>query len=219
MYRIFLSIQKRSSNSTSAARAGRWLARAVLLMVLVTGTLQGADLPGGREKLWLDVSSSNLRSGPDTEYATVTVVNGGQELELLDTKDDWIRVRTSSGKEGWLRRKAVTSTPPTPVVVKVLEKKLASIQTENEGLTKEIQRLADARQDMELESSKLKAQVLVLQTQTEELQSLRTYGWAALGILILLLGWAMGYVAGVLRRQADDRRYDALKREAASRKG
>lgn len=170
------------------------------------------------ERAWVDVARSNLRGGPGTEHESVIIVSAGQEVELVEVTDDWVKVRTSSGKEGWLTRRAITTTPPTPVVVKSLERKLSVVQAENEELSREMKRLADTRQDLELQTSQLKGEVAVLQAQNEELKSWRMWMWAALGILVLLIGWALGFVTGMLRRQADDRRYDALMKDAANRK-
>lgn len=196
-----------------------WLALSLLLSM--APTLQAEDEKPDQkagERAWVDVARSNLRSGPGTEYESVIIVSAGQEVELVEVTDDWVKVRTSSGKEGWLTRRAITTTPPTPVVVKTLERKLSLVQAENEELSREMKRLADTRQDLELQTSQLKGEAAVLQAQNEELKSWRMWMWAALGILVLLIGWALGFVTGMLRRQADDRRYDALMKDAANRK-
>lgn len=170
------------------------------------------------EKVWLDVARSHLRAEPGTDSDSVVIVSAGQELEVVATQDDWMKVATSTGKVGWLSRRAVTATPPTPVVVKSLEKKLAGLQSENEQLTTEMRRLADSRQELELQTSKLRTEVAVFQAQTEELKSWRIWMWALIGLVVLLVGWVLGFITGTLRRQADDRRYDALKKDAAARK-
>lgn len=170
------------------------------------------------DRVWIDVPRSHLRSGPGTEFESVTIVSAGQELEVVQIQDDWLKVRASNGKEGWLSRRAVTTTPPTPVVVKSLERKMAALQGENDELTRELRRLADGRQDLELESSKLKGEVIVLQAQNEELKSWRVWVWGLLGLLVMLTGWGLGFVTGTLRRQADDKRYEALMRDAGNRK-
>lgn len=196
-----------------------WLGLSLLLSM--APTLQAEDEKPDQkagERAWVDVARSNLRSGPGTEYESVIIVSAGQEVELVEVTDDWVKVRTSSGKEGWLTRRAITTTPPTPVVVKTLERKLSLVQAENEELSREMKRLADTRQDLELQTSQLKGEAAVLQAQNEELKSWRMWMWAALGILVLLIGWALGFVTGMLRRQADDRRYDALMKDAANRK-
>ncbi len=43
----------------------------------------------------------NVRSGPGTGYSVVFGVKGGDKLQVLESSDKWIRVRTQDGKEGW----------------------------------------------------------------------------------------------------------------------
>jgi len=43
----------------------------------------------------------NVRSGPGTNYSVVFGVKGGDRLQVLETSDKWIRIRTQDGKEGW----------------------------------------------------------------------------------------------------------------------
>lgn len=44
----------------------------------------------------------NLRSGPGSGYAVVTILKKGESVTVLDKSDAyWIKVRTSSGKEGY----------------------------------------------------------------------------------------------------------------------
>lgn len=170
------------------------------------------------EKVWVDVARSHLRSGPGTDSESVIIVSAGQELEVVAVQDDWFKVSTSSGKVGWLSRRAVTTTAPTPVVVKSLEKKLAAVQSENEQISQEMRRLADARQELELQTSKLRTEAAIVQAQNEELKSWRIWMWGLLGLVVLLVGWVLGFITGTLKRQADDRRYESLKKDATQRR-
>lgn len=68
-----------------------------------------------------------LRSGPDTLFDMVALLDAGAELEILGRSTDstWLRVRTTAGQEGWvaaefvgadlpLDRLLVAPAPPTP---------------------------------------------------------------------------------------------------------
>jgi curli biogenesis system outer membrane secretion channel CsgG len=43
----------------------------------------------------------NVRSGPGSNYSVVFGVKGGDRLQVLESSDKWIRIRTQDGKEGW----------------------------------------------------------------------------------------------------------------------
>lgn len=189
---------------------------AVLLMATASAQEQVATRP--LDRVFVNVARSNLRSGPGAQFASVGVVAAGQELEVVQVQDEWLKVTTAGGKPGWIIRRAVTSTPPTPVVVKTLERKISGLQSENEELAREIRRLSDSRQDLELQASKLTTEVSLLTSRNEELKSWRTVLWVILGIMVLMIGWVLGFLAGMFRRQADDKRYDTLIKEAASKK-
>ena len=59
----------------------------------------------GGETVIVKPSSLNVRTGPGTKYAIVTGVRGGDRLSVLEQSGGWIRVRTASGKEGWVASK------------------------------------------------------------------------------------------------------------------
>jgi len=51
------------------------------------------------------------RSGPFDEAQSAFTVHDGVELPVLDRHDDWVQVRNSAGKIGWLSRKQVALLP------------------------------------------------------------------------------------------------------------
>ena len=56
----------------------------------------------GGETVIVKPASLNVRTGPGTKYAIVLGVRGGDRLTVLERSEGWIRVRTDSGKEGWV---------------------------------------------------------------------------------------------------------------------
>ncbi|MEM8805567.1 MAG: SH3 domain-containing protein [Cyanobacteria bacterium P01_G01_bin.38] len=46
-----------------------------------------------------------VRDGPGFDYATLDGVEYDEELTVLEEKDVWYRIRTASGKEGWVKGK------------------------------------------------------------------------------------------------------------------
>ena len=48
-------------------------------------------------------------------------VKQNTEVEIVETLNDWIKVRTTDGKEGWMTRRITTSTGETKVLVGLIE--------------------------------------------------------------------------------------------------
>ncbi len=59
----------------------------------------------GGETVIVKPTSLNVRTGPGTKYAIVLGIRGGDHLTILERSGGWIRVRTASGKEGWVSSK------------------------------------------------------------------------------------------------------------------
>ncbi len=176
--------------------------------------------PSGGDKgqpVYVNVRRSNVRKGPGANYKAIRVMSEGDALTAVGSKGNWYKVVLEDGQVGWINRRAVTRTPPDDVVIANLRRQLAQIQQENEGLKQEITRLSDARQDLELENSRLKSQVNLLTLKNEDLKSWRAVLWVALGLAVLFVGWVLGFLTGMFRKQADDRRYERLIRDASAR--
>ena len=56
---------------------------------------------GASGQVIVNVSRLNVRSGPGKNYAFKFAVYKGDRLTVLERTGKWIRVRSSSGKEGW----------------------------------------------------------------------------------------------------------------------
>jgi len=52
------------------------------------------------------VGKWNLRAGPGTNYAVITVIPDGTLLTIEETRGDWLRV-IYPGYAGWVHRKAI----------------------------------------------------------------------------------------------------------------
>ncbi len=55
----------------------------------------------------------NLREGPGTSYKNVGSIKQGTSMALLEERGDWLRVRLSDRREGWVSRQGTTLAPDT----------------------------------------------------------------------------------------------------------
>ncbi|NDV02146.1 SH3 domain-containing protein [Pseudoroseicyclus tamaricis] len=67
--------------------------------------IEVAAAPAADEMDIWEVAGSrvNMRAGPGTDYLVLDTLNGGTDLELLETRAGWARVRLVDGEvEGWM---------------------------------------------------------------------------------------------------------------------
>jgi len=76
-----------------------------------------APVPGpALEILYVKTNLANFREGAGTSMKILRVLRQGTRLQVLESRNTWLRVRLDDGKEGWVAE-SVTSTkaPVTPV--------------------------------------------------------------------------------------------------------
>lgn len=66
----------------------------------------------GAESLWVASEGAKLKTEHSASSKTVSDLPVGAELRVLKSESRWYRVRTASGKEGWIYRGKVSDTPP-----------------------------------------------------------------------------------------------------------
>lgn len=70
-----------------------------------------APASGGAGTVLVKPASLNVRSGPGTKYSVLFGVRSGDRLMVLEESEGWIRVRTTSGKEGWVSSRFTRAAP------------------------------------------------------------------------------------------------------------
>ena len=84
----------------------RRLRRGGLAALLLAGVMAGT--PGwsqAQEFLSIKGNTVNLRAGPDTNHSVVTKLSKYDIVKTLEKRNDWAKVKTSDGKEGWMLEK------------------------------------------------------------------------------------------------------------------
>ena len=89
------------------------------------------------------VMKITMRTGPGVSHKIVAMVKSGDALEIIEKNDDWSRVKTPAGKEGWVLTRFITFTVPEIFLVNnlkdkndVLSRNLGNIKAENARLLK-----------------------------------------------------------------------------------
>ena len=90
------------------------------------------------------VMKITMRTGPAVDHKIVTMLQSGDALERIEESGGWSRVKTTSGKEGWVLTRFITADMPRILLVNrlkeknlALSKNLERVKAENSRLLKE----------------------------------------------------------------------------------
>lgn len=75
----------------------------------------------------------NIRSDKGTGQK-ITTLRTNERVELLEKSDDFIKVRTDDGKEGWMQSQYITAKTPKPIIIANLKKEIALLKNETKKL-------------------------------------------------------------------------------------
>jgi len=134
----------------------------------------------------------SLRNAPEAEQPTSDLLLSDTEVDVLETKDKWARVRLKDGRTGWVWKKYLVQEVPKTLIIEQLEGKIESQSTITERLRQEI-----VSRDREIEA--LKTQITQqserFQASAKENASKRRNVLYITGIVTLAVGFVIGYLA------------------------
>lgn len=97
-----------------------------------------------------DLIKLTLRSGPSTEHKILSVIESGQQVEVLEPGEDWSLVRMANGKEGHVLTRYLVPEPTHNV-------RLEQLQTKHKALMQQAATLLEENTGFRDESKKLKS--------------------------------------------------------------
>lgn len=102
----------------------------ILLMAMLLGITLTAQ---AETRFVTDELEIDLRSGTSLQHRILRMIPSGTELEILDRDEasGYTKVRTSSGVEGWILSRYLTSSPPARVRLAETEKKLTELEIQS----------------------------------------------------------------------------------------
>jgi SH3 domain protein len=107
-----------------------------------------------------DSMTITMRTGPGTDRKIISLLGVGQEVEILQSQNEWTMVRLPNGKEGWVISRFITDQTPNDIQLKVLQKRSSDLQTKAASLIEENRTLnADNKKlsaDLKTNETKLK---------------------------------------------------------------
>lgn len=150
------------------------LAAALGLCLLALG-LWTAPTVAAKDFYVSDRMQITVRTGPTTDNRVIEMITSGDQVTILEeTNDGWAKVRTATGKEGWVLRRFLVD--EAPAVIRLQE--MADSQGKNLA-----QRLDEAKRDggeakrlqlaAETRAREAEAALQKLQTECAEVVKLR----------------------------------------------
>jgi SH3 domain protein len=95
-----------------------------------------------------------LRTGPGVERKIIDMISIGEQMEMLEDGEEWVRVRLQDGKEGWVLKRYLSSEKPSKLVL--------------QGLQQTYQRLSATADELSQENETLKATNAEIKASLEE---------------------------------------------------
>lgn len=86
------------------------------------------------ETMYVGVLVVDVRSEPNSSAQIVGHANTSDPLEIIEKQQSFIKVRTTDGKVGWIKRQYAISEHPKSMVNERLEKEIAQLKEENKDV-------------------------------------------------------------------------------------
>jgi len=84
-----------------------------------------------------------MREGQGNKYKIIKTLKAGTPLEIIEESEQYLKVRTGSGSEGWVLKQYVTRETPKPEIIAGLEKEIDRLNRKIEEYKKDKESLQD----------------------------------------------------------------------------
>ena len=113
-----------------------------------------------------------LRSGAGTQYRIVqNAMPSGTPLEVLEVDNDYTRVRTSRGNEGWVANQYLSDEPIAADLLEGVREELQRTRRKLNELQAELTEVTNERDNLRNEESNLSSRTEELQTELDRIKS------------------------------------------------
>ena len=84
-----------------------------------------------------DMLIITLRAGKGQEYRVIKTLKTDTPVEALEESEDYLRVRTDEGEEGWVAKQYITTEVPKSVIIEGLKEETSKLNARIEELEKD----------------------------------------------------------------------------------
>ncbi|KEA62361.1 Arylsulfatase [Marinobacterium lacunae] len=153
-----------------------------------------------------------MNSGPSNQYRINGRVNSGESVVILDRKNEYVQVKTASGRVGWVPESFVDPGQSDLVRMPELETELVNAKKQIEAQKQEIDVLKSSAQNRRQESEENQARVVELEQEISSLKSQianmdqsNLIRWLTHGGLVALGGVLLGLLVPYLPKRRKPR--------------
>jgi len=133
----------------------------------------------------------NLREGKGNEYKIIKMLRNGTPLNILEEAEQYLKVRTEEGLEGWVLKQYITSETPKTAVI-------AGLENERDRLNSLLGQCSGDKVSLqnELKAAKLGvSEAESLRKENSRLKRLQILWWFLAGGGVFFVGWITGRVS------------------------
>jgi len=154
-----------------------------------------------------------MREGKGNEYKIIKMLPAGTPLEIIQESQNYLRVRTQDGQEGWVLTQYITpETPKTEIIARLekeidqLKKTLEQCKGEKDSLqgqlktvkverSKNVVELTNERDRLKTLNDRLSTETEHLRKENSLLKRLQILWWFLAGGGVFFVGWITGRVS------------------------
>jgi len=132
-----------------------------------------------------------LREGKGNEYKIIRMLPVGTPLLIIEESDQYLRVRTQDGREGWVLKQYITSEIPKAQIIAGLKQEIDRLKTES----KDAVGVMNERDNLMTLNAKLNTESEHLRKENLHLKRLQILWWFLAGAGVFFVGWITGRVS------------------------
>ena len=105
-----------------------------------------------------DIINITMRTGPGIDHKVIAMIRTGQKVEVLESSDNWSKIKLPNDKEGWVLNRYLRSDKPREVEYESLENNYKELVSQADQLKKENDKMKSENIDLKsrLETSEKK---------------------------------------------------------------
>lgn len=111
-----------------------------------------------------------VRQEPGNDKKIVSILTTGDQVNVLQSGNEWTKIRLSNDKEGWVLSRFLSTQMPSSLALKELEKKYADLSAQTGIPPEDARRLQEENRNLAVEQQNCSQQ---LQTLNDSYQTLK----------------------------------------------